>query len=135
MNSVYTMELNYQADLEFININNVCFSPCTRVTCVDADVHPCSPTALGSSPYRPVVCRAFGSPPRISAAPPQRCEPRWRLANKSCRGCRCRAAAPRTQPAPGGLLSSLTADAPTQHPHLKGQNTGFWSDLFIYDKS
>lgn len=79
-----------------------------------------------SPPYRPAVCRASGSPPRISAAPPRRCEPLWRrLANKSCRGCRCRAAAPRIQPPPGGLASIQTADAQTQHPHLKGQNSFF----------
>lgn len=135
MNSSYIEERNYEADPEFININNeVCSASHAHVLFGHADVHSCSQTLHSSSPYRPAVCRAFGSPPHISAAPPQRCEPLWRKrANKSCRGCRCRRAAPRIQLAAGGLPWTLTADAPAQHPHLKEHNV--FSDVLISDES
>lgn len=109
------------------------FAPCTRVMCVHADVRSCSQTVLRSSPYRPAVCRACGSPPRISAAPPRRCEPLWRRpANKSCRGCRCQGAAPRIHPTPGGPPVILTAAAPAQHPHLKKHKYIYIPDLNLF---
>lgn len=55
-------------------------------------------------PCHPAVCRAGGSPPRISASPPQRCAPRWRRwGRRGCRGytgCRCPGATSRLRGLP-----------------------------------
>lgn len=96
---------------------------------VYTDLHSCthkrSSHGTLSSPYHPAVCKACGSPPRTSAAPPQRCEPQWRRqvskGCRGCRGCRCWEVAPQIREAPGRHLI-LSSDAVTQHPHLKTSN-------------
>ena len=79
------------------------------------------------SPYHPSVCKACGSPPHISAAPPQRCEPQWkRQQSRGCRGCRdcrgciCLERAPQIQEEPGGCLQGSVAL--TRQPHLRTRN-------------
>lgn len=124
----------YVFDPEFINMNNTCMThslhscvyTITKISAMVCDQlyihsHKLSSCGTYSLPYRPAVCKACGSPPHTSAAPPQKCEPQWRTQwSRGCRGCRCQEPVPQIREAPREHPLILHSTAPTQqYPHLK----------------